>query len=210
MTQGRRSDEPDEPVQGRIQGEDRILGEDLIPEGLFLAEDQKVDPHRRGEDQAGGETEVTKVLHDDQVEVAILVVHVIEGAEAREAAILLTEVAEVQGDVMTTDFKGDVLEDVTLKEADSEVVEVQEVGTVSVVVIEVDSEVEERVKVATLEGEVPEGEISEEDLQEVEMPIEVVEAEDSEVVEAREVETVTEAVAEEDEEEEAVLEDDRV
>lgn len=210
MTQGRRSDEPDEPVQGRIQGEDRILGEDRIPEGLFLAEDQKVDPHRRGEDQAGGETEVTKVLHDDQVEVAILVVHVIEGAEAREAAILLTEVAEVQGDVMTTDFKGEVLEDVTLKEADSEVVEVQEVGTVSVVVIEVDSEVEERVKVATLEGEVPEGEISEEDLQEVEMPIEVVEAEDSEVVEAREVETVTEAVAEEDEEEEAVLEDDRV
>lgn len=90
MTQGRRSDEPDEPVQGRIQGEDRILGEDRIPEGLFLAEDQKVDPHRRGEDQAGGETEVTKVLHDDQVEVAILVVHVIEGAEAREAAILLT------------------------------------------------------------------------------------------------------------------------
>lgn len=210
MTQGRRSDEPDEPVQGRIQGEDRILGEDRIPEGLFLAEDQKVDPHRRVEDQAGGETEVTKVLHDDQVEVAILVVHVIEGAEAREAAILLTEVAEVQGDVMTTDFKGEVLEDVTLKKADSEVVEVQEVGTVSVVVIEVDSGVEERVKVATLEGEVPEGEISEEDLQEVEMPIEVVEAEDSEVVVAREVETVTEVVAEEDEEEEAVLEDDRV
>jgi len=81
-----------------------------------------------------------KVLRGGQVEVGIEVIHGIEVAEALEAAILLREVPE---DVIkeTPDSKEEAPEDVTLKEVDSEVVEVREVETPAV--IEVDSGVEE-------------------------------------------------------------------
>jgi hypothetical protein len=80
-----------------------------------------------------------KVLRGGQVEVGIEVIHGTEVVEALEAAILLREVPE---DVIkeTQDSKEETPEDVTLKEVDSEVVEVREVKTV---VIEVDSGVEE-------------------------------------------------------------------
>jgi len=83
-----------------------------------------------------------KVLRDDQVEVATRVIHGIEGAEAQEAAMLVKEAAEVPEVVIRgiPDSKEEAPGGVTLKDVDSEVVEVQGVGTL---VIEVDSGVEE-------------------------------------------------------------------